>query len=100
MTVHRFTGCCAMRIRTTVAAVRLAVAAGAILIGNFAAAAPAPLEAEVQEALDAAEGGWVETIIADSRELLPYDEQIFTDISPIRDAEDAIRLPADQDLPE
>ena len=76
------------------------LAASALLIGTAASAAPAPLDPAVQEALDAGEGGWVETIIADSRELLPYDEQIFTDISPIRDAADAIKLPPDQDLPE
>ena len=100
MTVRRFTGCCVMRIKRFAAGARVTIAAGAVLVGSVVSAAPAPLSPEVQDALDAAEGGWVETIIADSSELLPYDEQIFTDISPIRDAADAIKLPADQDLPE
>ena len=93
MTVHRFTGCCAMRVNVVLAAV-------ALMFGSMVGAAPAPLPPEVQDALDTAEGGWVESIISDSRELLPYDEQIFTDISPIRDAADAIKLPPDQDLTE
>ena len=72
----------------------------ACFMAGVTTAAPAPLPADVQAALETAEGGWVETIIADSRELLPYDEQIFTDISPIRDAAEAVKLPADQELSE
>ena len=86
MTVRRFTGRCGWFAR-----------AGLLLIGVNAGAAPV-LSGEVLDALIAAEGVWVETLIEESRSLLPYDEQIFTEISPIQDAPDAIRLPPDQVL--
>ncbi len=86
MTVRRFSGHCAWFAK-----------AGLLLASCHASAAPV-LGGEVLEALTAAEGAWVETLIEQSRDLLPYDEQIFTEISPIQDAPDAIKLPPDQVL--
>ena len=86
MMVRRFSGPCGW------------FAKAVLLLASCNASAAPILGSEVLEALTAAEGAWVETLIEESRNLLPYDEQIFTEISPIQDAPDAIKLPPDQVL--
>ena len=55
----------------------------------------------VAAALAVAEGAWAESLLqlessAQERDSSPYDEQIFTELSPILDSPDAIKLPEDQ----
>ena len=62
-------------------------------------------EGDVAAALAVAEGAWADSLLqlessAQERDSSPYDEQIFTELSPILDAPEAIRLPEDQLLSE
>lgn len=55
------------------------------------------LDAEAQAAsLRLAEGAWVDLEHVGERLSEKYDEQIFTEISPILDSPDAVKLPDDQ----
>ncbi|NKC01127.1 MAG: hypothetical protein GKR90_21890 [Pseudomonadales bacterium] len=54
-----------------------------------------PVTVEIQAVLEGAANGWTDAIIADSA---PMDEQIFTEISPLIESPDSVRLPEDQKL--
>jgi hypothetical protein len=57
-------------------------------------ASPVGVDAEV--ALDIAEGGWTEVVGTEGR-VLPLDEQIFTELSPIVATDNGVKLPEDQE---
>lgn len=77
---------------------------GMLLLGSGAIslASPAePLGEELALALSGAEGAWVDTLIEHLRDTKqPYDEKIFTELSPILDSLEPIKLPEDQTLSE
>jgi hypothetical protein len=51
----------------------------------------------VAAALASAEGAWADSLLAlDAAAMQPFDEQIFTEISPILDSAEGIKLPQDQ----
>jgi hypothetical protein len=73
-----------------------------LLHSGVAVAAPVDYANEnLAAALATAEGAWADSLLrlqslATEREASPYDEQIFTELSPILDSPDAIKLPEDQ----
>lgn len=102
MTACNFTGRCALITdRPSVALTERAreprfmgvlrlLAAVACLTFSAATVAEEPGEALI----DAANHGWVDTYLSHPDDAL--DEQVFTDISPILDSPDPVKLPEDQ----
>ena len=91
MTVRKSTGRCALRTNL----VRVALLSWFCTELAMAASAE-PLAESVAEALATAEGAWVETVLSEASELTSYDEQIFTEMSPILDSSQSVKLPEDQ----
>ncbi len=86
-----FTGRCAMRFS------RLLIIGLAALVPYGAMAAPSQtLSESIAEALATAERAWADTTLPDGSDAVPFDEQIFTEISPILDSPNTIKLPEDQ----
>ncbi len=54
------------------------------------------LEGDMALVFEHAQSAWAESLISQGRDTLPLDEQIFTDLSPILDSPQSIKLPADQ----
>ena len=89
MTVHNSTGHYSMRIK-------LALLAGfAWSFTSLAMAAPV-LPEGVARSLAIVEAAWVDSLLPEDSKLVPFDEQIFTEISPILDSQESIKLPEDQ----
>lgn len=72
------------------------------MLAPLSLAAPAPeLDEALAVELSLAEGAWTEIMTALPKlEGQPYDEQIFTELSPIVDSPEALKLPEDQQRPE
>jgi hypothetical protein len=91
MMEHKSTGRCSMRTKFK-------------LLGCLCIAFAIPAQAtdqcfsdSVASALATAEGAWVDSLLAQGNvSVVPYDEQIFTEISPILDSAEGIKLPEDQ----
>jgi hypothetical protein len=88
---HKSTGRCSMRTRFK-------------LLGCLCFVFALPAEAtdqcfsdSVASALATAEGAWADSLLDQGdASVVPYDEQIFTEISPILDSQEGIKLPEDQ----
>ena len=99
MTVHRFIGHSFLSVKASsiVAGSRYVTALGLILGSFFLHAAPAlDFDTQVEAALATAEGAWAESLLDITQPGSAYDEQVFTELSPILDSPDAIKLPEDQ----
>jgi len=60
-------------------------------------AAPAGSLADAMaQMLEIAEGAWADALLFEDAGLMPYDERIFTELSPLLDSQESVRLPADQ----
>ena len=60
-------------------------------------AAPAEILSDAMaQTLAIAEGAWADALLFEDRVLMPYDERIFTELSPLLDSQESVRLPADQ----
>lgn len=91
MMAHKYTGRCNMPTN-----LRL-LACLCLVLAMPAAASEQCFSDSVAAALATAEGAWAESLLADHGVLkVPYDEQIFTEISPILDSQQGIKLPEDQ----
>ena len=90
------------RFASTIKRTLRGCSAGLLLAAGVAQGAPASYgEGELAAALAVAEGAWADSLLqldtsAQERDALSYDEQIFTELSPILDSPDAIKLPEDQ----
>lgn len=60
---------------------------------SFVNAEPVNQELKVEVIIESAINSWTESILP---EIEPMDEQIFTEISPLIDSPESIRLPEDQ----
>lgn len=58
-------------------------------------AEPVSQALDVRAVLESAVNGWSDEILPD---LDPLDEQVFTEISPLIDSPESVRLPEDQQL--
>ena len=103
MMEHNCTGRCALIIERAVSGcLRSLALAAALLLFNAAHAAPVDYQDErLAAALATAEGAWADSLLKleggrGERDTLAYDEQIFTELSPILDSPEAIKLPEDQ----
>ena len=94
MMVHRFTG----RFSLNTRALRgLNVMLGLLLCSSALQAAPVgDFDAQVECALETAEGAWADSLLDIVQPGAAYDEQVFTELSPILDSPEAIKLPEDQ----
>ena len=100
---HKYTGRCASTTKRTS---KLALCG--LLAACTAGLQAAPVDYhgdDLADALETAQGAWAESLIrledpTQEREGGIYDEQIFTELSPILDSPEAIRLPEDQLLSE
>lgn len=54
------------------------------------------LEGDMALVFEHAQSAWAESLISQGHNMLPLDEQIFTDLSPILDSPQSIKLPPDQ----
>ena len=90
MMVHRFSGRSSMLARF----IWLAVLA---VLPAVASAEPVAQGVEFDALIESAVNGWTDTLLPD---IEPLDEQIFTEISPLIDSPEAVRLPEDQQLAE
>ena len=91
MMAHKYIGHCNMRTN-----LRL-LGCLCLTLAMPAAASDQCFSDSVAAALATAEGAWAESLLAFDGELTaPYDEQIFTEISPILDSSEGIKLPEDQ----
>ena len=97
MTVHRFIG--RYVLNTSSARRRLGLVLAVLLCGS-AHAAPASRIDSAADALAVAEGAWADTLLQarsqDEQTWGSYDEQIFTELSPLIDSPEAVKLPEDQ----
>lgn len=72
---------------------------GLCLISATGMAAPADdYDIEIRQALDAADAAWTKSLLLPDDVSTPYDEQIFTELSPILDSPEGVKLPSDQQL--
>lgn len=92
MMEHRFIGRCVL---ITKAAIWGALAA---IAGQVQAAPAEDYTDALLEALASAEGAWADSLLGQPSAATPYDEQIFTELSPILDSPQGIKLPQDQQL--
>lgn len=91
MTVLKFIGRCVLSGNSLLA--------GLMLLTVSAGGHAAPVDQFSDTALDAlatAEGGWADSLLRAGERAGSYDEQIFTELSPILDALESIKLPEDQ----
>jgi hypothetical protein len=99
---RKYTGLYVMNIKrsTNTKRVIALLAVHMMLGGSFASvayAAPAQISAaEAADALGIAEGAWAAIIDGDMGGNGEYDEQIFTELSPLIDTPEGIKLPEDQ----
>jgi hypothetical protein len=71
------------------------------LIGTGSLAAPADdYDIETRQALEAADAAWTKSLLLPDNVSTPYDEQIFTELSPVLDSPQGVKLPPDQQLQE
>ena len=92
MTVHKFTGRYGL-ITKAIAGAMLA------LLAAQTQAAPAEHYSDaLLESLAAAEGARADSLLQQPPGNAAYDEQIFTELSPILDSPQGIKLPEDQQL--
>ncbi len=108
MMEHNCTGRCALiikrlrRLRIGLCGLRRGLATLLFAVPLTVAASPVDYpEERLAAALAIAEGAWVDTLLKHNgvqgeRDTLAYDEQIFTELSPILDSPEAIKLPEDQ----
>ena len=66
-----------------------------VLAAGFASAEPVTQDIEFEALIESSVNGWVDALLPDVE---PLDEQIFTEISPLIDSPDGVRLPEDQQL--
>lgn len=91
MKVLESIGRCAMSVN------RLLVSLVFLITGAGAQAAPVdPLTDAIANALATAKGAWTESLLQPAEHTSAYDEQIFTELSPILDGLESIKLPEDQ----
>ena len=91
MMAHKFTGRCNMRTNLRI------LGCLCLMLALPAAASDQCFTDSVAAALATAEGAWAESLLgAEGVSKVPYDEQIFTEISPILDSQEGIKLPEDQ----
>lgn len=99
MMEHNCIGRCASTIKYFA---QVLFCSGMLMHAGTAGAAPVDYYTEdLAAALATAEGAWADSLLqvqsqSAERETSPYDEQIFTELSPILDSPDAIKLPQDQ----
>ncbi len=97
MTVHRFIG----RYVSSMIKIyrRLGLAMAIWLVGSVHAAPTESMDT-LGDALAIAEGAWADTLLQvrsqDQKTWGNYDEQIFTELSPIIDSPEGVKLPEDQ----
>lgn len=100
---HNCIGRCALNIKRGFSHTGrvLALSLG-LLLSSAAQAAPVDsLDQRLAAAFEMAEGAWVDSLLklkgsAGEGQAQAYDEQVFTELSPILDSPDAINLPEDQ----
>jgi len=96
---HRSIGRCVSIIELRGIALALLMSLAGAAFGAPGGAGEHAME-DLAAALDTAEGAWVDTVLnagaAREGQSTPYDEQIFTELSPILDSLEAIKLPEDQ----
>ena len=96
MTVHKFIGRCATIINTLVRPVIGAACLSAAV--QLHATPAADYTSELLDALAVADGAWADSLLHEPSAATPYDEQIFTELSPILDSPQGVKLPDDQQL--
>ena len=94
MKAHSFTGRCALYTKPVILVVLLT------LCPQVLAASAEDFDVEVREALAAADAAWTRSLLLPDPENVAYDEQVFTELSPILDSPEGVKLPEDQQLPE
>lgn len=65
------------------------------LLTSLTAAEPVAQDVEFDALIESAVNGWADVLLPDVE---PLDEQIFTEISPLIDSPEGVRLPEDQQL--
>ena len=65
------------------------------LTTSSVSAEPVPQDIEFDALIESTVNGWADALLPDVE---PLDEQIFTEISPLIDSPDGVRLPEDQQL--
>ena len=101
MMEHNSTGRCVLN---TSRRLRVLLCCALSVTAVTAPAAPVDqFDQALSAALQTAEGAWSDSLLqieraVSERESAPYDEQVFTELSPILDSPDAIKLPQDQQL--
>lgn len=66
-----------------------------ISLSSLTSAEPVSADFEFDALIESAVNSWTDPILPD---IQPLDEQIFTEISPLIDSPEGIRLPEDQQL--
>lgn len=99
MMAHSFTGRCALYTRTLILRALILL----MLVGlspQVLAASADDFDVQIREALAAADAAWTRSLLLPEPENAAYDEQVFTELSPILDSPEGVKLPDDQRLPE
>ena len=94
MMAHSFTGRSVLFIRRFVL---LALISASPLLQTASAD---DYDIEISEALASADAAWARSLLLPDAENTPFDEQIFTELSPILDSPQGVKLPEDQLLQE
>jgi len=94
MKVLRYIGHCVLRGNSFISALLCGLLLAAV---STAQAAPVNEFADATaDALATAEGAWADSLLGVNDRSSNYDEQIFTELSPILDSLESIKLPEDQ----
>ena len=94
MMAHSFIGRCALYTKYAILVALVSLCPQAL------AASAEDFDVEVRDALAAADAAWTRSLLLPEPEITAYDEQVFTELSPILDSPEGVRLPEDQQLSE
>ncbi len=94
MMAHSFIGRCALFTKHVILVVLVS------LCPQVLAASAEDFDVEVKDALATLDAAWTRSLLLPDSENSAYDEQVFTELSPILDSPQGVKLPEDQQLPE
>ena len=88
---HKYSGHLSLLIKSGLAGL-----IGLCMSASVQAAPADALADDLARTLAIAEGAWADALLLEDSAPTPYDERIFTELSPILDSLEPVRLPADQ----